>query len=105
MDATRRRQTLGRHASAALPWIWKALARRDESHADFARNLGLSNATAARLLYGDLRPDVTNARLCLELYGAPLLLWDRPVPANWRPHEYPDLRRRARVQQATGTDG
>lgn len=100
MDVTRRRQTLGRHASAALPALWKGIAQRGWSHARFARAVELSNATAARLLYGDLRPDLTVARLCLELLGVKLILWDKPRPPNWRPHDYPDLRR-----QATGTDG
>lgn len=105
MEPSRRRQNLGRHASSALPALWKALARLDWSHADLARKLGLTNGATAKLLYGDTRPDLTIARVCLELLGIPLLFWDKPCPPTWRPHRYPDLRARAARQQSTGTDG
>lgn len=106
MDGTRRRKTLGGYASAALPPLWKAIARLDWSHADFARHVGVSNGGAAKLLYGDIRAGRRIAGLCAETLGVKLTLWEKPCPPNWRPHTYAALRAKAQRAELgrTGSD-
>lgn len=76
--------------------------------ADFRRAVGLSSSAAAHLLYGDHRAGRRVAVRIAEVFPeVKLALWDKPCPASWRPHDYPDLRKRASRErpQATGTDG
>jgi hypothetical protein len=113
MEVAHRRQNVGRFASAALPILWKAIARRDWTHSDFARAIGMSAANGTRLLYGDrgigLEPALTIARLFPKCRP---ILWTKPCPPNWRPHAYEALRKaRAPADDegepelaATGTD-
>lgn len=123
MDPTRRRQTLGKHASAALPQVWKALVRKNWSHAALAKSVTvrrragtrstLTNGEASRLLYGDMEATVEIVLQLQALLDVPPLLWTKPVPASWRPHSYPDQRAKARrasgsgaeLPELTGTDG
>jgi len=113
MAGERRRQHLGKYASAALPTLWKILARKGWSHAAFARELAawlkrpVTNALAAKLLYGDFRAGRQIASYC-ETLGVRVVLWDKPCPDSWKPHQYPDVRKRARDEattSSTGTDG
>jgi hypothetical protein len=105
MGVTRRREHVGRFASAALPALWKALERKGWSHADLARYLDLSNGQTAKLLYGDTHCGLSSARLCLEQFGIALLLWEKPCPPNWRPQHRPRPRSRREDHLApTGTD-
>lgn len=97
-----RRKKLGARASAALPALWKGLARRGWSLADFARQAGVSSAAATQLAWGHIRAGRRVGEFCHSQLGVSPLLWDKPVPSNWRPHDYPGLRRRG---PATGTDG
>jgi hypothetical protein len=106
MDGTRRRQSLGRYASAALPTLWKVLARKRWSHSDFARHVGVSNGGAAKILYGDVRAGRRVAGLCATDLGVKLPLWDKACPPNWKPHSYRSLRPKRESELArTGTDG
>jgi hypothetical protein len=100
---------LGPAASAALPALWKALARRAWTHADFARAAGLTSGGATKLLYGDVDAGRRLAQFCEMTLGVRVLLWDKPCPPNWRPHNTaapkPKPRRRDDADLApTGTD-
>lgn len=95
MDVARRRHNIGRFASAALPVLWKAIARKGWAHSDFARAIRMSGANATRLLYGDrgigLEPALAIARLFPKCRP---VLWTKPCPPSWRPHSYESLRPR-----------
>lgn len=99
-----RRKKLGERASAALPALWKGLARRNWSLADFARAAGISSSAATQLAWGHIRAGRRVGAFCHAELGVAPGLWDKPVPSNWRPHDYSDLRKRGRAP-ATGTDG
>lgn len=86
MAARERRETVGLYASAALPVLWSALHRLGHTHADFARQVGVSTAQAARILYGDRGPGRRPAAICLRVYGVPPDLWEQPLPKRWKPH-------------------
>lgn len=107
--ADRRRQNLGPYASAALPALWRALARKDWSHAEFARRAKLTSGGVSKLLYGDVDAGRKIATFCFIELGVRLVLWDKTCPPTWRPHAYEDLRRGKRARDAeygaTGTDG
>lgn len=92
MGTDRRRKHLGPKASAALPALWKALARKDWSHADLARELGVSTAAVSSLAYGDTKAGRETAGKLVRLLGVRFELWDKPCPPNWRPHAYDALR-------------
>jgi len=98
MEPTRRRQTLGPNASAALPAIWKALARKGWSHADLARALKLSSASVANLMYGNHRASRETSTKLQALLGVKPILFDKPCPPNWKPHAYDALRPKARAK-------
>ncbi len=100
-----RRHRVGTFASAALPALWKALARKEWSQADLARALKLSTAQVSRLLYGERGAGRHTASECSRLLDVKIELWDKPCPPNWKPHAYPSLRPKARRELArTGTD-
>ena len=91
-----RRRTLGPCASAALPPIWKGLAKNGWTHADLARALGVSSAAVAGLLYGIHGASRRTATDCQRIFGVRLELWDKPCPPNWRPHSYVALQAKKR---------
>jgi hypothetical protein len=94
METARRRHKIGTSASAALPTLWKAIARKGWTHEEFADAVGLHPSSAWRLRYGERGPGPKVTRVCFEQLGVKLILWEKPCPPNWRPHEYPDIRRR-----------
>jgi transcriptional regulator with XRE-family HTH domain len=83
----RRRRALGKAASAALPIVWRAMRRKGWTQADLARALEISTAAASGLVYGDFRPGRRVTDRCRTVLGTKADLWDKPVPADWTPHE------------------
>ncbi len=57
-----------------------------------ARQLQISSAAVANLLYGVHSASRRTATECLRLLGVGLILWDKPCPPNWKPHTYASLR-------------
>lgn len=82
----RRRQHLGKYASAALVPVWGELERRGWSDADFAEELAEHSGKISRLLYGDRRPGRALAAKILARLGTPIEAWDRPCPVKRRIH-------------------
>ena len=71
---------LGPFASAALPQLWKALARLGWNQADLARGIETTPATASRILYGKRGVGRELARRIDDLLGLKLgVLWDKPL--------------------------
>lgn len=113
LGAAKRRTTLGPFASAALPPIWKELARRGWNQADFARAIDTTAATACRILHGDRGAGRELARKIDEALGLRLgVRWEKRCPPNWKPHAYHALRPKPRAMgsgslpdlESTGTD-
>lgn len=101
--ARARREHLGPLASAALPALWRLLDRKGWSHSDFGRELGMSSANAARVLYGDRKVGRRIGAVLDEL-GIKLSLWELPCPADWTPHGNARVRRARARAARTGTD-
>lgn len=95
----KRRLDLGPHASAALPVVWKELARKNWSHAQLARALGISTAAVTGLLYGDHGPGRRVSALLDQVLATKLGdRWDKPCPPSWKPNAYEQLRPGAKTR-------
>lgn len=104
MDPSRRRQHVGPQASAALPTLWKEIERSGMEHSEFAKRVGLSSPSAWKLRYGVRQPGRSVAVRIVQLFPrVRLLLWDKPCPPNWRPHNTARARPRRAELPATGT--
>lgn len=70
---TNHRTTLGEHFSEGARLLW-GLVREYPSIAAFQREHGFHNGEVARLLYGDLRPNIDRA-VKLQALGIPPSAW------------------------------